>query len=392
MIKFLTVLYIIGVSFIIPAQEVSVAVYYERKPQGVTITVQKGKYLVYNDFELVDTLNAGNNISIVEESEYLVYRNRSKAWATNTNIRIVNEGDAAFFINYTGSVEPARCYEGWLKLSLKNYSILVLNYVPLDSYVAAIVEEQGGGMASEEYFKTRAVMARTYTVLNYGKHSNEGFDLCDGSHCQNYKNKATNRVVINSSKKTANLVLVDKYKNLINPFYHLNSGGFTIPAEYVWDKEQTYLTSIVDEYASEGQNFSWKTLIPAAEWQTYLINKGLKSASSKLHKNLLIKQDKNRISEYKVGDDAIKLYTIMSDWGWKSSYFTMSLDKGVISVKGNGLGNGVGLSVESAKVMASKGYIYSDILNYFYKDIRIVNLNELNVYAQMIASNKKEKP
>jgi stage II sporulation protein D len=71
----------------------------------------------------------------------------------------------------------------------------------------------------------------------------------------------------------------------------------------------------------------------------------------------------------------------------------MSLDKsGVITVNGKGAGHGAGLSQESANTMASKGYTYDKILNYFFKDVHIVNLNNLNVYTQMEKKTQSEKP
>lgn len=373
------------------AQEISVALFYDRKPQGVTVTVQKGSYLVYKDYELVDTLTTGTNINIVKESQYLVYRNRAKAWAIDSDIRIVNQGESAFFINYTGSVEPARCYEGWLKVSLADYHIYAINFAPLDSYISAVVEAQASGMVSEEYFKMQSIISRTWAMKNYGKHSSEGFELCDGSHCQTYKNKATNRVVIKAAQKTSSLVLVDKYKKLINAAYHKNSGGYTSHSSFAWNAQDSYLIPVVDSFATQGKGYSWKVLIPAVEWQAYLTKKGMKSADGKLHKQLLIKQD-SRVSSFKVGNDSIRLATIMADWGWKSSYFTMTLDNGVITVKGKGSGHGVGVSQESAIIMSQKGYKYDYMLKYFYKDIRIVNINELNVFAEMKSKIDKERP
>lgn len=375
------------------AQEVSVCIYYDRKPQGVTITVQKGSYLVYKDYELVDTLKTGTNINIVKESQYLVYRNRTKAWATDKDIRIVNqgEGDAAFFINYTGSMEAARCYDGWLKIKLADYHIFAINYVKLDSYVASVVESHGMPLVSEEYFKLQSVINRTWTIKNHDKHSQEGFDLCDGSHCQTYKSKSTNRVIIKASEKTSNLVIVDKYKNLINPAYHKNSGGQTSSSYKIANTNKDYLKVVEDEFAKEGKSYEWKTLIPAVEWQSYLSRKGMKKANSMLHKQLLIKQN-TRIESYKIGNDEIELHTIMTDLGWKSSYFTMTLNNGVITVRGKGNGHGVGISQESAVVMAQKGYQYDAILKYFYKDIRIVKINDLNVFALIQSKVDKERP
>lgn len=391
--RFLMTLFLFVMTLALTSQEVSVAVFYEKKPQGVTITIQKGVYLVYNDYDIIDTLQIGNNISIIKESDYLVYRHKTKAWATNKNIRIVNNTDnAAFFINYSGSIEPARCYEGWIKVKLHEYSVLAVNYVNLDAYVAAIVERLSTGMASEEFFKAQAVMYRTFCLVNYAKHENEGFDLCDGTHCQIYNNKSTNRIIINASKKTSNLVMVDKYQNLLNPVSHLNSGGYTAPSEYVYGVSEPHLKSVKDEFAENGNNYNWKILIPAAEWQSYLINKGIKSAENKLYKQLLIVQQDERLNEFKIDNETISLNTIRTDWGWKSSLFSMSLDKGVITIIGKGNGTGVGLSVESARTMASKGFIYDNILKFYYSDIIITNLNHMNIYSEMLQKVRKEKP
>ncbi|MDD4150705.1 MAG: SpoIID/LytB domain-containing protein [Bacteroidales bacterium] len=391
--KFLLTFIFTGTTLVMMSQEISVAVFYDKKPQGVTITIQKGIYLVYNDFDIVDTLQIGNNVSIVRESDFLVYRNRAKAWATNKDIRIVNSvDDAAFFINYSGSVEPARCYEGWIKVKSNDYSILAINYINIDAYVASIVEGLGAGMASEEFFKAQAVMYRTFCVLNYAKHKNEGFDLCDGTHCQIYKNKSTNRIIINASKKTSNLVMVDKYQNLVNPVFHLNSGGYTAPSEYVYGVAESHLKAVKDTFATNGNNYNWKMLIPSAEWQSYLIKKGVKSAENKLHKQLLIVQQDERANKFKLDNETISLNTIRTDWGWKSSFFSMSFDKGVITVTGKGNGAGVGLSIESAKTMASKGYTYDKILKFYYSDIIITTLNHINIYSEMLQKIKNEKP
>ncbi len=391
--RILTVVVFLNFAGIVSAQEVSVALFYDRKPQGITVTVQKGKYLVYDDKKLIDTVETGNNINIVKESDYLVYRNRTKAFATDKDIRIVNSGEASFFVNYTGSVEAARCFEGWLKIKRDNFNIFAINYVPLDSYVAGIVEAEGAALASEEYFKAMSVVLRTFTLFNLSKHGAEGFDFCDGSHCQLYKNKSTNRVIIQAAKKTTNLVMVDKYMNIIQSFYHLNSGGLTADGRNVVNVKADYLKPVSDTFAVYGKNYSWKLLMPGIEWQAFLVKKGLKAADSKLVKDLIVCMPNSRISAFKIGNDSVKLAAVRSDLGWKSSYFNMSLDKsGVVTVNGKGSGHGVGLSQESAMIMASRGYTYDKILNYFYKDIHIVNLNSLNVYTQIVKKNDGERP
>lgn len=388
----LTFIVFFNIIGILVSQEVSVALYYDRNPQGITLTVQKGKYFVYEDKKLIDTVLIGNNINIVKESDYLVYRNRGKAFATDKDIRIVNSGESSFFVNYTGSLEAARTYDGWLKIKRADYKIMVLNYVPLESYVSAILEADGRTMYSEEYFKAMAIIYRTATIYGLAKHKQEGFDFCDGSHCKVYKTKASNRVVIQATKKTANMVIVDRSLNIIQALYHTNSGGYTADGSHVLNTKVDYLVPVKDTFAVYGASYSWKVLISGVQWQDFLVKKGMKSASSKLIKDLLVKQN-SRMSAFKIGADSVKLAAVRTDLGWESSFFSMTLSTtGVITVNGKGSGHGAGLSVESAAIMASKGYTYDKILNYFYKNVSIVNAASLNVYSAMEKNSKLERP
>ncbi|MDD3740082.1 MAG: SpoIID/LytB domain-containing protein [Bacteroidales bacterium] len=377
--RFLIFLAFISFTGSILAQEVSVALFYDRKPQGITLTVQKGSYLVYDNELLVDTIEIGANINIIRESEYLVYRHRSKAFATEKSLKLVGVGDAAFFINYTGSVEAARNYDGWLLVKRNDYYIDIIDFVTLDSYVAGVVEGKGGTLFSEEYYKAMAVLFRSLTVYRLSRHKKEGFDFCDGSHCQLYKAKAGSRVIIQAAKKTTNMVMVDRYMNIFEPLYHVNSGGLTSDGYSVTGKKCNYFKVVKDTFAVYGNSYSWKLLIPGIEWQEFLVKKGMKTAGSKLVKDLIVKQP-TRLSAFRLSTDSVKLEAVINDLGWQSAYFDMSLDKsGVITVTGKGSGHGAGLSIESAQVMASKGYTYDVILKYFYKDIHIVNVNNLNL-------------
>lgn len=295
-------------------------------------------------------------------------------------------------MNYTGSVEPAKNYEGWLRIKRGDYFLYVINYISLDNYIAGVIEAERGTLASEEYYKAFSIILRTSILLNLGKHKSEGFDFCDSKHCYIYKNRASNRVIIQAAKKTSNLILVDNYMNLIKPFYHLNSGGITADGSVV-NNSCEYLKPVNDTFAIYGNTYNWKILIPASEWQQYLIKKGIKSASSKLFKDLLISQTKNRIYKYSLGNESFNLDDIRNDLGWHSAFFSMSIDKsGIITVEGKGSGHAVGLSLESAFVMASKGYKYDQILNFFYKNIKITSFNSMMIYSQIEKNIQSDKP
>ena len=66
-----------------------------------------------------------------------------------------------------------------------------------------------------------------------------------------------------------------------------------------------------------------------------------------------------------------------------SAYFTLQElrdEKGGLTgykVLGGGYGHGVGMSQNGAKGMADAGKNYQEILNYFYKDVEIGNINDI---------------
>ncbi len=76
-----------------------------------------------------------------------------------------------------------------------------------------------------EALKAQAIAARTYTLHNINKHSGEGFNLCDTTHCQVYggmdgEYESTNRAV----NETRDMVIKHNGE-IIDALYHSNSGG-----------------------------------------------------------------------------------------------------------------------------------------------------------------------
>jgi stage II sporulation protein D len=76
------------------------------------------------------------------------------------------------------------------------------------------------------------------------------------------------------------------------------------------------------------------------------------------------------------------LKTIRADFQLKSTYFSVEQKGDMIVFNGRGYGHGVGLCQEGAMEMARLNYTYKDILNFYYKDVYLVNLNALNYFKQ----------
>ena len=76
------------------------------------------------------------------------------------------------------------------------------------------------------------------------------------------------------------------------------------------------------------------------------------------------------------------LKTIRIDWGFRSTFFSISEgEEGkYVYFEGRGFGHGVGLSQEGAMRMAELGIPYNKILKYYYKDTHLIHLSALDFF------------
>ncbi len=373
------------------SQVIPISLFYHENPDYVIVTIQNGKFAVYKENSVIDSLIQGSNISVFLKNENLKYQHEEVGFKTNKEFTLKGDEKASFFINYVGSNTPARCYEGSLKFRLNESRLLVGNYVDLDSYVAAVVETEGGYNSPKEFYKVQSILARTYALRNINRHANEGFSLCDGMHCQAYKFKATYPIIMEASQKTKNLVLVDEEFQLIDALYHSNSGGQTLNSGDVWLENLDYLKSVEDNYAQYGRNFFWEFRMPTKQWKKYLISKGISDISNLSNEELLILQPVRK-AYFHIGNDSLKIADIRLDFGLRSSFFTMEYDENKIIFHGKGYGHGVGLSQESAIELAKNDYPHKKIIDFFFKNVHIVNINILSVFEVLKQKGEEEIP
>ena len=65
----------------------------------------------------------------------------------------------------------------------------------------------------------------------------------------------------------------------------------------------------------------------------------------------------------------------------KSTFFNISpLGKDSILFSGRGYGHGLGMCQEGAMNMVKKGYSYTDVLNFYYQNIQLIDLHKLSFF------------
>ncbi|MDR2772651.1 MAG: SpoIID/LytB domain-containing protein [Elusimicrobiota bacterium] len=268
-------------------------------------------------------------------------------------------------------------YHGYFSItkSRRGTGLNIINVLSFEDYIKGVVPKEAMSDWNIEALKTQSVISRTYAAASLGRHSAEGFDLCDTTHCQVYggadvETDASNKAV----ERTAGEMLTYRGK-LAETLFFSNSGGATENPRYVWGWQDTpaYLKGVKDPYSKDQPNYSWETVVPESLIEQKL-NIGQISSIKISGKNpsgsaetIVIKHSKGtaviKAAQFRMTIDPNKI---------KSTLITSIRKQGSnIIFKGNGWGHRVGLSQWGAKAMADKGFGYKRILTFYYPQTRI---------------------
>lgn len=118
-----------------------------------------------------------------------------------------------------------RWYQGELILVGRG-SVLAVNQVNLEDYVASVVEAEMGSSFSPEALKAQAIAARSY-VLYHRNRVSKWFDVHSDTRSQVYPGLPVSLPASLATKDTEGIVLVYG-DSLINAMYSASSGGQTV--------------------------------------------------------------------------------------------------------------------------------------------------------------------
>lgn len=165
----------------------------------------------------------------------------------------------------TGTAEVnSRSYRGDIALhrTKGKSGLTVVNTLPLEEYLYGIIAKEISPEWPADAVRAQAVAARTYSMYNLGKHSDDGYDLCAGTDCQVYggKDKEEPRA-LRAVDETKGLVMTYQGKP-IPAFFHSSGGGYTENSENVWGTYFPFLRGVPD-FDQKSPQFKWeKKLTP----------------------------------------------------------------------------------------------------------------------------------
>lgn len=350
--------------------QVKIRLLADAKPELVILTVTEGKYVL--DYFSGDTVHISREEPVILAlfNGRLAVKERNKPGYSVDSIMFTGIAtDNSFSLKIPGATTARQYYSGDLECLSDLGTIVMINSCDEEKYIAGVVRAEGGTGRHIEYFKSQAVIARTYMYRYLGKHLNDGYNLCDNTHCQAYNGLCTDQAINRATVDTKGQVILDKDNILIISAFHSNCGGETSSAEDVWLTDVPYLKSVKDPWCSGTRNSSWQKSYSADSWINMIKRVGHSASSVALPDTRFI-QD-TRVADYRAGGVRVPLRDIRSDLNLRSTYFSVIPEGNDVILKGKGYGHGVGLCQEGAMEMAAKGYRYGQIISFYYSEVRI---------------------
>jgi stage II sporulation protein D len=274
-----------------------------------------------------------------------------------------------------------RKYRSKVEISPADSGLLVVNELPLEDYLAGLINCEISSQWPMEAIKAQAVVARTYAVYQKGARKDSPYDLESSVIDQVYNGcEIEDSRAVRGVRETAGEVL-NYNGSVIQAFYHSNCGGHTESSENVWGYPLPYLQGVECAYCLAAPAARWEQTLPLNRIESLLRGNGYQVAGLRDIKtgrrnrsgrvvDLLLTCANGRQSLPAVGFRKAMGYTVI-----KSTNFDVRISGKDAVFNGIGYGHGVGLCQWGAKHRAGDGFDYREILSYYYPGTKLEKIN-----------------
>lgn len=285
-------------------------------------------------------------------------------------------------------------YNNYGTIKLLHTKTGIVEEVDIDEYLYSVVSAEMPAIFEVQALEAQAIVARTYTIYKSLNKKHDNADICDDSTCcqawiskedrlakweENQRDIYWQKIcdAVNNTKGK-----IITYQNQpINAFFHSNSGGTTeIPINVWGGTGYPYLQSVstsgeegYTQYASEVSLTNNEMIIKLKEkYSDILID-----FSNDEEIKILEYTESGRVKTVKFGNHNLSGVEVRAIFGLKSTNFEIVKENKNIKFSVKGYGHGVGMSQTGADSMAKQGSSAEDIINHFYTNIEIKDVNSL---------------
>lgn len=360
--------------------QVKIRLFSNQSPGSAVFSVTEGKYEInlFNG-EILTVLRDEPVIIARFNGKLAVKKRNENGFICDSLIFLGKTGMDSFSLMMNGVSHTRQYYSGDLQCFPDLGTLVFINISDVEKYISGVVMAEGGSGKNLEYFKTQAIIARTYMYKYFDKHLNDRYNVCDNTHCQAFNGLSSDTLLNIAVMETGGQVILDKDSVLIISAFHSNCGGETASSEDVWLSPQPYLKSVADPYCLSSRNATWQKSLPVTEWVNYIRKSGYNE--NVRDPSVFNFFQVSRLPEYNTGSFTIPLRTVRSDLNLRSTFFSVYATGDSIVLRGRGYGHGVGLCQEGAMEMARKGFNYKQIIDFYYFGVLISDIkNALSLH------------
>jgi len=254
--------------------------------------------------------------------------------------------------------------------------------VPLEEYVFGVVAGEMPVSFHIEALKAQAVAARTYVLKRIDYNKDKEYDVVDTVLNQVYLDIDTlkdrwqdkfneNYKKISTAIKETENVYLSYEGEVIDAMFFSTSNGYTENSGEIFQVDLPYLQSVKSEWDKE-------TSPVFEDLETFTLKDFYQKLGLEYEENLQIsiteQTSTGRCLKLKINGITMTGSDFYSKLGLRSTDFNITMDKNIVYIKTKGYGHGVGMSQYGAYSMANKGYLYDEILKYYYQGVDLKKL------------------
>ncbi|CAM4165366.1 stage II sporulation protein D [Lederbergia lenta] len=271
--------------------------------------------------------------------------------------------------------------------------------LPIEEYVIGVVASEMPVEFEPEALKAQALTARTYITSHLINPNNgnlpEGVDVSDTVNHQVFKNQAelkkswgknyekNYKKIERAVKETQNKILTYKEKPITASFFSA-SNGYTENAEDYWENQVPYLKSVKSPWDSkESPEFESQMTLSTKEFEQKL---GVKIGKGTDVGTILARTPGKKVAEIEINGKKFTGREIREKLELRSTDFSWIHKGDSIIITTKGYGHGIGMSQYGANGMAKEGKDYQEIVNHYYKDVKISDIEPF--FDQKLASTQ----
>lgn len=372
-------------------------------PADIRVLMKNGSDIFYTQL-YVKKLSDG---TIIDINKYMNEANLTRYSLEDANGLVVcdKEGNAL-----------EEVFEGKLYFQLEAQGIVLINEVPLETYLKYVLPSEMPRNFGAEALKAQAVCARTYAYvhMNNQSYAKYGANLDDTTSFQAYHNTYRTPETDEAVEETSGEVATCNGE-LISCYYFSTSPGVTNLTSSWGGGEQEYITCAGLEFANgldltkdadfsrfmTTQQISYDAVSNYYRWKAVLDISSVRDKEKGILTGMVVKKrnEAGYVTElelnYENKSEILKkeneIRKVLGKYLQEvilqneqvrtdltmlpSACFEVLVNaEGQIVLRGGGNGHGIGMSQYGARGMAEKGYTYKEILGYYYSNVVIKKL------------------